>query len=343
MNKGDYTITKSSFTYYLNTKADKTIAYGPGLLTENAIGAQTTIVIQARNKNDQNRESGSDEFIVTIRNPAKIKKIEEEAKEGEKHGKKEEESDEEGDEEEIKKKKEAEKAAAEKAAAEQAAEGEEAEVVDPSLVPFVIKDNDDGSYFIQFTSEEEAVLEVDIKFKDENNELHAIRGNPFRCGFAKGIKASNNDLAGSAVMNYISKQLKDIQEFIENTKDNIEIRNKNIRENVSELINVMVNLEKVRVKNEDDVLTLDTVEEMLNFLKKKDFGKDSDIKKCKKLQEEWKNLAKMAQAVKKDIQNPVKTESDKTKENIKKFEEITLKEYANSLKKESFFVYKTGV
>lgn len=45
----------------------------------------------------------------------------------------------------------------------------------------------------------------------------------------------------------------------------------------------MVNLEKVRVKNEDDVLTLDTVEEMLNFLKKKDFGKDSDIKKVKKL------------------------------------------------------------
>lgn len=77
--------------------------------------------------------------------------------------------------------------------------------------------------------------------------------------------------------------MKDIQEFIENTKDNIEIRNKNIRENVSELINVMVNLEKVRVKNEDDVLTLDTVEEMLNFLKKKDFGKDSDIKKVKKL------------------------------------------------------------
>lgn len=38
----------------------------------------------------------------------------------------------------------------------------------------------------------------------------------------------------------------------------------------------MVNLEKVRVKNDDDVLTLDSIEEMLNFLKKKDFGKESD-------------------------------------------------------------------
>jgi len=70
---------------------------------------------------------------------------------------------------------------------------------------------------------------------------------------------------------------------------------------VQELINVMVNLEKVRVKNDDDVLTLDTIEEMLNFLKKKEFAKEGDHKRCKKLQEEWKNLAKMAQAVKKDI------------------------------------------
>lgn len=45
----------------------------------------------------------------------------------------------------------------------------------------------------------------------------------------------------------------------------------------------MVNLEKVRVKNEDDVLTLDTIEEMLNFLRRKEFGKESDLKKCKKL------------------------------------------------------------
>lgn len=52
MNKGDFTITKSQFTYYLNTKADKTLAYGPGLLFENLIGVKTTIVIQARNKND---------------------------------------------------------------------------------------------------------------------------------------------------------------------------------------------------------------------------------------------------------------------------------------------------
>lgn len=45
MNKGDYTITKSYFEYYLNTKAEKTIAYGPGLLSENNPTTSTCIVI----------------------------------------------------------------------------------------------------------------------------------------------------------------------------------------------------------------------------------------------------------------------------------------------------------
>lgn len=33
--KYDLTITKADFTYYLNTKADQTICFGPGLLEDN--------------------------------------------------------------------------------------------------------------------------------------------------------------------------------------------------------------------------------------------------------------------------------------------------------------------
>lgn len=35
INKMDYTIECANFTYYLNTKADKTIAFGPGLMKDN--------------------------------------------------------------------------------------------------------------------------------------------------------------------------------------------------------------------------------------------------------------------------------------------------------------------
>lgn len=45
INKSDYTITKAQFKYFLNTKAEQTIAYGPGLLNENAIGQDTMFVI----------------------------------------------------------------------------------------------------------------------------------------------------------------------------------------------------------------------------------------------------------------------------------------------------------
>lgn len=78
INKGDYTITETEFQYYLNTDGSKCIAYGPGLLTNNAINEPTVFVIQAINTNKQNRESGADEFIVNITRPDKIKKEDEE-------------------------------------------------------------------------------------------------------------------------------------------------------------------------------------------------------------------------------------------------------------------------
>lgn len=57
------------FSYYLNSKADKTLMFGPGLLKENAIKAETIFYIQARNTNNQNRESGADEFHIEIIRP----------------------------------------------------------------------------------------------------------------------------------------------------------------------------------------------------------------------------------------------------------------------------------
>jgi hypothetical protein len=34
----DVTITNENFSYFLNTKADRTVAYGPGVFPENCIG-----------------------------------------------------------------------------------------------------------------------------------------------------------------------------------------------------------------------------------------------------------------------------------------------------------------
>jgi dynein heavy chain, axonemal len=47
--KYDLTITSADFTYFLNTKADQTIVYGPGLLEDNHVDAEAMFFIQARN------------------------------------------------------------------------------------------------------------------------------------------------------------------------------------------------------------------------------------------------------------------------------------------------------
>ena len=60
----------------MNTKAEKTIAFGPGLLRENAIKTETMFYIQARNLNNQNRESGADEFDIKITRPDLVARLE---------------------------------------------------------------------------------------------------------------------------------------------------------------------------------------------------------------------------------------------------------------------------
>jgi hypothetical protein len=50
-------------------------------LTQNAINEPTVFVVQAINTNKQSRESGSDEFVVSITRPDKIKKEDDEGEE----------------------------------------------------------------------------------------------------------------------------------------------------------------------------------------------------------------------------------------------------------------------
>ena len=63
----DLTITSAEFTYYLNTKADQTICFGPGLLDENYTESDAMFLIQSRNAEGVNRTTGSDEFKINIK------------------------------------------------------------------------------------------------------------------------------------------------------------------------------------------------------------------------------------------------------------------------------------
>jgi len=60
------TTTFTEFNFFLDTKAEKSLCYGPGLLNEMCVGEPVEFVIQARNENEENRSSGRDNFKVAI-------------------------------------------------------------------------------------------------------------------------------------------------------------------------------------------------------------------------------------------------------------------------------------
>lgn len=56
----------------MNTRAYKSLYYGPGLLQDCVVGIETSFIVQARNDLNYNRTSGRDKFSVKIR-PCKPK------------------------------------------------------------------------------------------------------------------------------------------------------------------------------------------------------------------------------------------------------------------------------
>ncbi len=151
----------------------------------------------------------------------------------------------------------------------------------------------------------------------------------------------NNELSGPSMILNMTNQIKDIESFILKSKSDINIKNRNISDDVKELRQVKESLVIIQSKKADYLLRLDMIEQCLRRYKEEGLHKEDDLKKTLAAKENWNNLQNMAVTVEKDISVQVKTESDKAKDNLSKFEE-NLKEYFNTMKKKPFYVYATG-
>lgn len=69
---GDLTTTWVPFSFFQNTRAYKSLCYGPGMANEAAVNEPVEFVIQARNDNGENRKSGRDTFEVHVRDSKKV-------------------------------------------------------------------------------------------------------------------------------------------------------------------------------------------------------------------------------------------------------------------------------
>lgn len=97
---------------------------------------------------------------------------------------------------------------------------------------------------------EECKCEIKITYKEDNKEEN-IRGHRFVSSFvAKGNAKLTNEFDGALMNNHVTSQLQEIAKFLEHTKENIEIRNKPITEDVNELLKVMMSLKDLEERRD---------------------------------------------------------------------------------------------
>ena len=301
IDRGDFTITKTKFSYFLNTKAERTLAYGPGLQCENPVGVKTSFFIQARNKDNENRKSGADEFVV------KIRKVPVEGEES------------------------------------PVVRGEDGEVRDPYNIDAHVEDLDNGSYKVTYLVPEEGEVNITVQYRNERDELEHIRGSVFKgIRFTTKANPKNVELTGPGISSFITHTLTEIDKFISESRNAINIKNKNITEDRFGLLKVRENLISVNERRDEIVLTLDSMEQLIKTLDEVGVNRESDLKRNVRLIDEWRNMEKLATMVEKDIAPYVKIEAEKSKDDIIKFED-ELRQYKADIAKESFYIYKTGV
>jgi hypothetical protein len=62
----DFTTTFVKYKYFLNTIAEQSLCFGPGLQEEGMVGVKSRFMIQAINELKENRTSGADEFNIAV-------------------------------------------------------------------------------------------------------------------------------------------------------------------------------------------------------------------------------------------------------------------------------------
>lgn len=97
--------------------------------------------------------------------------------------------------------------------------------------------------------------------------------------FVENAPPKNNSYTGQQLINFVQNKNDDINKFIETSRENINIKDKNVQEDVKKLLDVMENLANINDQRETIMLILDENEQALRTLEKHDLKKETEIKK----------------------------------------------------------------
>lgn len=164
----------------------------------------------------------------------------------------------------------------------------------PKQIETKIEDNDDGTYLVSYQVEDPSEVKIEITFENEKQKMVPIRGSPYSASFSDKSPANNNQLLGAAMAKYISSSLEQIGDFISTTSKGINLKDKDIENDVKQLIAVKEHVESVTSRNEEMIFWLDCVDESLKLFHKHDKAKDSQLKAIRKAFDNWAHLKKQA-------------------------------------------------
>jgi dynein heavy chain, axonemal len=284
MGSGDFTTSAVQFTYFMNTRAHKSLAFGPGLIDGCACNTPAQFIIQARNDHDENRSSGNDKWIVTIKTKGDVPK---------------------------------------------------------TIDNIEVVDNDDGSYLVTYQVDEPCKAVIDIQLFSDGMEI-PLRGNPYQVQLEENTTKNWNKLNGGLVEKMVKHQLEHMKQWMDEKTEGCSItQEKDVENNVKNLIVMKDHVDEVVTKNERTILDLDQLDEQLKKLQKDGGSKDSQLKQVKKLFDNYSHLKKVAKETKKNIEPFVENETGKNQNVIKRHEDA-IKTYFQDMKKKEYYNYTTG-
>ena len=300
---GDLTNTFIPFQYFYNTRADKSLAYGPGLLEGCGTKCPAEFKIIAKNDHSENRTSGRDIFEVKITQKMPLKEVE---------------VDPEAD--------------PDAEVVEQKAEIRE--------IKCDIVDTDNGQYDVKYTCETEGVINISILFLDDKGKMVPVRGCPYSIHCKDGVDPKSNLMTGKLMGEQIAKQIISLQTTMTDSKKEIHTKDKNLSE-VKVLLSVKEKVEQTQKNTDNITLLIDQLDESLKLFQLHKLSKEPQLKALVKINKDWVDLKKIAKDVKKEIAPLVQQENDRNKVNIKQLEE-KITAFNQEMKKREFFQYKCG-
>lgn len=179
---------------------------------------------------------------------------------------------------------------------------------------------ENGTYMCKYTCDEEANVEIDIKFLNDKDQMVPIRGVPFSASFNNAALPKDNLMIGSAMDRHIKKEIDRLTNLMQDTKKELTTKDKDLKD-VKALLKVKEHAEST-VKDTDLItLNIDQLDESLKLFQAHKLSKDAQLKSLTQINKFWGDVKKICKDTKKEIAPLVSQENDKNTFNIKRLEE----------------------